>query len=150
MNTTQANSTRNYMKLNSEDEKRCRYAFIDSNEHHADRILMGALIPVRFESQNRIGTSKVRFEVRICSFESRYESWFLCCMSDLEWVLSVEGGYSGSCEELLGPIAYQEHDVSNRLAHSKPKVHETDDNNKAPIVAAGLSRLRLPAANVNG
>lgn len=91
----------NNVKLAALDEDRCRYAFVDSAEHHADRILMGSLIPTAFEAVEE-RESFEGFELRVCSFKSRYESWFLCCMSDLEWVLQVEGNYVKACEQLLG------------------------------------------------
>ena len=88
-------SVHNNVKLASLDEERCRYAFVDSREHSADRILMGSLIPTRFEKVED-ATGCDGFEVRVCSFKERYESWFLCCMSDLEWVLQVDGNYIGA------------------------------------------------------
>lgn len=91
----------NNVKLASLEENRCRYAFVDSTQHHADRILMGSLIPMRFEAVEE-PVQVEGFELRIGSFKSRYENWFLCCMSDLEWVLQIEGNYIQACEQLLG------------------------------------------------
>lgn len=123
----------NYIKLASDDAERCRYGFVDSRDHDADRIIMGALIPARFEP--RTPDPKARFEVRICSFEARYESWFLCCMADLEWVLQVEDGYSRSCEELLGPA------VIVRCAREELG----QQTGEVPVIAPGLGRLGLPS-----
>lgn len=91
----------NNVKLSSADEDRVRYLFVDSSEHRADRILMGSLIPTTFEKLEE-PVAEEGFELRLCSFRKRYESWFLCCMSDLEWVLQAEGNYVKACEKLLG------------------------------------------------
>ena len=94
---------RNHLKLVTRLSGRCRYAFVDVDEHRADRILIGALIPVSFERPGSIRRND-GFELRICSFERKYETWFLNCMSDLEWV--IEGtcaeSYARACETLLG------------------------------------------------
>ena len=100
--------TRNNLKLTSRMANRCKYAFVDSVEHRADRILIGALIPVSFE---RDGASKTDngFELRVCSFDRKYESWFMACMADLGWVLGDDGdqgeGYRRACQVLLGAVA---------------------------------------------
>lgn len=105
---------RNNVKLAEVEPGRCRYLFVDSTEHHADRIIVGALIPAKFEPLDPDDTRRrdfeqpqgsLGFEQRICSFDSRYESWFLCCMADLEWVLQNEGSYFQACEQLLGAPA---------------------------------------------
>lgn len=111
----------NNVKLATLEEGQCRYAFVDSSEHCADRILMGSLIPTRFEvlEEQRMHDG---FEVRVCSFKSRYESWFLCCMSDLEWILQVNGNYVGACERLLGlPVVIQSelHQLTDQARKNK-------------------------------
>lgn len=105
----------NYVRQASVDPGYCRYLFVDSADHRADRVIMGSLIPVRFlpldaeDTRNRTLTTENQetppFALRLCSFEERYESWFLCCMADLEWMLKVEGPYLEACEELLGAPA---------------------------------------------
>ena len=115
----QVDSTRNFAKMSTCGAKRSKYAFVDSSEHRADRILIGALIPVSFERQGRKRTDG-RYELRICSFDSKYETWFLNCMADLEWVIEgddlVAGGmlyedgddpsaYARACRALLEVVA---------------------------------------------
>ena len=116
---SQVAGTRNFAKMSTCGAKRSKYAFVDSSEHRADRIFIGALIPVSFERQGRKRTNGA-YELRICSFDSKYESWFLNCMSDLEWVLEGDGlapdgfrcegkgdsgAYAQACRELLNVVA---------------------------------------------
>lgn len=124
----------NSVKLVSNETEECRYAFVDSREHQADRILMGALIPVRYE---RVETNdpEATYELRICAFKERYESWFLCCMSDLEWVLEKERGYADACEQILGAS------VVIRAAKRELEKQQLEAKPFAP--AAGLKRLGL-------
>lgn len=124
----------NNVKLASSVDERCRYAFVDSKEHRADRILMGSLIPTAFETVESEAEHE-EFEIRVCSFKSRYESWFLCCMSDLEWVLQVEGNYVKACEKLLGASVVIRSELS-RLA----KQNERDRLNESSV---GLQFLNL-------
>ena len=106
----QTNTGTNFTKMASCCAGRCKYAFVDSDEHRADRILIGALIPTSFEYQERQRVTE-GYELRICSFESRYESWFLNCMADLAWVLEGDAqaqasedprdSYDKACKTLL-------------------------------------------------
>lgn len=116
---SQVVGTRNFAKMSTCGARRSKYAFVDSSEHRADRILIGALIPVSFERQGRKRTNGA-YELRICSFDSKYESWFLNCMADLEWVLEGDelasdgfcsdgeddaGAYARACRHLLDVVA---------------------------------------------
>lgn len=139
----------NHMRLVSADADRCRYVFVDSAEHHADRILMGALIPVKFEPpvpqhgrSDASDSGSLGCELRVCSFQTRYESWFLCCMSDLEWVLQAECDYIQACEELLGPSVV-----------IQGAMDELEKQKEAPrpfVPKAGLGRLGLKPAEAAG
>lgn len=120
-------ATHNHIKLNGAPSQYCRYAFVDSEEHQGDRILMGALIPVRFEKADAVRVQGEDglpgFELRLCTFQERYESWFLCSMADLEWVLQVQGDYIQACEQLLGaPLILREalQDLRQQRKESKP------------------------------
>lgn len=138
---------RNCVKQAAVEPGRCRYLFVDSAEHQGDRILVGSLIPVKFfpleagDTRNRTSAAdgeEAAFELRLCSFEERYESWFLCCMADLEWVLKVEGDYLGACEQLLGaPAVIQAARAELSCQGGAPRPSAT---------LPGLARLRLQAA----
>lgn len=96
-------ATFNNVKMQAPVTGRCKYAFVDSVEHRADRILIGALIPVSYEHGVAQRTED-GFELRICSFESKYEQWFANCMDDLAWVLegdTAQSAYVQACHELL-------------------------------------------------
>lgn len=134
-NTVSCNS----VKLVAHTANECRYAFVDSAEHQADRILMGALIPVRYEKVETNDPDSA-YELRICAFEQRYESWFLCSMADLEWVLEKERGYEDACERILGAsvvIRAAQRDLEKQQLEQKPF---------APT--AGLKRLGLGVPTV--
>lgn len=138
----------NCVKQAEAEPGRCRYLFVDSAEHHGDRILVGSLIPVKFfplqagDTRNRTlaaeGDGEAPFELRLCSFEARYESWFLCCMADLEWVLKVEGDYLEACEQLLGAPAV--------IQAARSELARQGGGSRPFSVAPGLTRLRLQAA----
>lgn len=103
--------TRNNVKMDTRMSGRCKYAFVDSPEHRADRILIGALIPAAFEHQEARSSTE-GYELRICYFDRKYEAWFLNCMADLAWVLEGDdqngghpGAYARACADLLGAMA---------------------------------------------
>lgn len=138
---------RNCVKQAEVEPGRCRYLFVDSAEHHGDRILVGSLIPVKFfplqadDTRNRSLVSdgeEAAFELRLCSFDERYESWFLCCMADLEWVLKVEGEYLEACEQLLGAPAV--------IRAARSELTRQGGGPRVISTAPGLTRLRLQAA----
>lgn len=134
-NTVSCNS----VKLASNKTGECRYAFVDAAEHQADRILMGALIPVRYE-KIETGDPEAAYELRICSFEERYESWFLCSMSDLEWVLEKERGYAEACKDILG--------ASVVIRAAKRDLEKQQIEEKPFVPTAGLKRLGLSIPTV--
>lgn len=134
-NTVSCNS----VKLVANEAEECRYAFVDAVEHQADRILMGALIPVRYEKVET-NDPEAAFELRICSFKERYESWFLCCMSDLEWVLEKERGYAEACEHILG--------ASVVIRSAKRDLEKQQLEEKPFVPTAGLKRLGLSIPTV--
>lgn len=96
-------TTMNNMKLTTRLSGRCKYVFVDSSDHKAERFLIGALIPVSFEYvvERRAGQP---YELRVCSFECRYEAAFLECMADLELAMFLAGNddYPAFCRALLG------------------------------------------------
>ncbi len=130
--------TCNNVKLTSPEPEMCRYAFVDSREHQADRILTGALIPVRYEPA-RDAKPGDDYELRVCSFKERYESWFLCCMSDLEWVLDAEPRYASECERMMG--------ASVVIRAAKRDLEEGQIQAKPFNPSAGLRRLGLELPN---
>lgn len=134
-NTVSCNS----VKLISNEQEECRYAFVDAVDHQADRILMGALIPVRYEKVET-NDPESPYELRICAFKERYESWFLCSMSDLEWVLEKEKGYAEACERILGAS------VVIRAAKRELEKEQLKEKPFAPT--AGLKRLGLSIPSV--
>ncbi len=97
------NATLNNMKLSTRLSGRCKYVFVDAVEHRAERFLIGALIPVSFEYKVEANPSRP-YELRVCSFESRYEQAFLECMADLELAMFLDGrdDYPQYCRALLG------------------------------------------------
>ena len=101
METT--NATLNNMKLATRLSGRCKYVFVDSVEHKAERFLIDSLIPVSFEYPTKTSGGQP-YELRVCSFECRYEQSFLDCMADLEWAMFLDGhdDYPKYCRALLG------------------------------------------------
>lgn len=101
-------TSRNHMKLTTRLSGKCKYAFVDSPDHRADRILIGALIPAVFERMQP-NDAEAGYELRICTFDAKYEAWFLNCMADLAWVLegdeATPAEYSKACATLLGAAA---------------------------------------------
>ena len=97
------NATLNNMKLATRLSGRCKYVFVDTAEHRAERFLIGALIPVSFDYPAS-SPGNQPYELRVCSFEHRYEQGFLECMADLELAMYLDGrdDYPEYCRALLG------------------------------------------------
>lgn len=79
------------------------YAFVDTEDHLADSLLIAREVPVRFRSKE-YGSPDSSFVVVFCSFDAKYEEAFLKCMEDLERKIVMAGfeGYGDACEKVFG------------------------------------------------
>ena len=76
------------------------YAYVDTAEHLADRLLIAREVPVRFR-RKEYGHPNSPYVVVFCSFNKRYEKSFVKCMADLERRILMAGfkGYGDACEK---------------------------------------------------
>lgn len=82
------------------------YAFLDTPDYAADKLLITREVPVRFR-RREFGSASCPYVMVFCRFSEKYEEAFLTCMADLERKLLMSGhhDYPEWCERLFGRFA---------------------------------------------
>ena len=83
----------------------CEYAFLDTPDYAADKVLIAREVPVKFR-RREYRSQFCPYVMVFCRFNAKHEEAFLKCMADLERKLLMSGrrDYLEWCERLFAAL----------------------------------------------